>query len=532
MTGTCAGSGHRSSGVPRASRPGRRSSVRGAPSRSSAGGASWSRTCAFARRWMAVTAGSRSADACARSGLPCRTASRSRSTGPPAGTRRPWTSTTADGSQRFAGEMRIPDVATWWPHTHGTPALHSVVLRVVSGASTLTLDAGRVGFRSLAAGPSPDHDVARDGLDLHVNGVSVFARGAVWTPVDPIGVAVPEAELRASLELVVAGGMNMLRVPGIGLYESDAFHELCDELGILVWQDLMFANLDYPFVDDAFRGLAEREAVQVVGRLAGRPSTAVLCGNSEVEQQVAMLGLDPVLGRDPFYAETLPAIAADAGSDAVVVPSTPFGGDLPFRPDRGIANYYGVGGYRRPLSDARMAGVRFAGECLAFSNLPDGATVDQAGPDGIGGRAPRQRRRLGLRGRPRSLSRGAARRRPGSAPARRSRAVPGAVTGRDRRGHGRGIRGVAPRGVDLRRRPRPVVAGCRPGRRLGSARPGWTAQDGLPSPPPYPRSDRGLDDGRRAWGHRRPRRQRPAGAAVGAAAHRALSGRSSSRSAT
>ncbi len=293
--------------------------------------------------------------------------------------------TAADGSQRFAGEMRIPDVATWWPHTHGTPALHSVVLRVVSGASTLTLDAGRVGFRSLAAGPSPDHDVARDGLDLHVNGVSVFARGAVWTPVDPVGIAVPEAELRAALELVVAGGMNMLRVPGIGLYESDAFHALCDELGILVWQDLMFANLDYPFVDDAFRGLAEREAVQVVGRLAGRPSTAVMCGNSEIEQQVAMLGLDPVLGRDPFYAETLPAIAADAGADAVVVPSTPFGGDLPFRPDRGIANYYGVGGYRRPVSDARMAGVRFAGECLAFSNLPDDATVDQVDPMGSAG---------------------------------------------------------------------------------------------------------------------------------------------------
>jgi beta-mannosidase len=282
----------------------------------------------------------------------------------------------ADGSHRFEGVMHVPDVATWWPHTHGTPALHSVLVRVESGGSTMTVDSGRVGFRSLAAGSSPDHDVARDGLDLHVNGVRVFARGAVWTPVDPVGIAVPDAELRASLEMVVAAGMNMLRVPGIGLYESHAFHALCDELGILVWQDLMFANLDYPFVDDAFRGLAEREAAQVVGGLASRPSTAVVCGNSEVEQQVAMLGLDPELGRDAFYGETLPAVVARAGSDAVVVPSTPFGGDLPFRPDRGIANYYGVGGYRRPLSDARTAGVRFAGECLAFSNLPDAATLD------------------------------------------------------------------------------------------------------------------------------------------------------------
>lgn len=289
-----------------------------------------------------------------------------------------------DGSSRFDGTMRIPDVATWWPHTHGAPALHSVRLEIASGGSTMTVDAGRVGFRTLAAGPSVGHDVARDGLDLQVNGVSVFARGAVWTPVDPIGVAVPEAELRASLELVVAAGMNMLRVPGIGLYESDAFHDLCDELGILLWQDLMFANLDYPFVDDGFRTLAEREAAQVVGQLAGRPSTAVVCGNSEVEQQVAMLGLDPLLGRDAFYVETLPAIVAGAGSDAVVVPSTPFGGDLPFRPDRGIANYYGVGGYRRPLSDARTAGVRFAAECLAFSNLPDDATLESDRPDSAG----------------------------------------------------------------------------------------------------------------------------------------------------
>ena len=293
--------------------------------------------------------------------------------------------TAADGTYRFDGTMRIPNVATWWPHTHGRPALHSVRLEIASAGSTMTVDAGRVGFRTLAAGPSPDHDVARDGLDLHVNGVRVFARGAVWTPIDPVGIAVPDRELRESLELAVAAGMNMLRVPGIGLYESDAFHDLCDELGILVWQDLMFANLDYPFVDDGFRALAEREAAQVVGRLASRPSTAVVCGNSEVEQQVAMLGLDSLLGRDAFYAETLPSIVADAGSDAVVVPSTPFGGDLPFRPDRGIANYYGVGGYRRPLSDARTAGIRFAAECLAFSNLPDDVTIDATDRPGSAG---------------------------------------------------------------------------------------------------------------------------------------------------
>ncbi len=279
-------------------------------------------------------------------------------------------------SARFTGSLRIPGVARWWPHTHGVPALHAVRITAVAGPATLTVDAGRVGFRTIAAGPFPDHDLERDGLDLHVNGQRIFARGAIWTPVDPVGFAPTGEALRSTLELVRDGGLNMLRLPGTGVYETPEFHDLCDELGILVWQDLMFANLDYPFVDDDFRGTAEREATVVVDRLAGHPSTTVVCGNSEIEQQVAMLGLAPELGRDAFFGTTLPTIVAAAGSDAITVPSAPFGGELPFRPDRGVANYYGVGGYRRPLSDARTAGVRFASECLAFANVPDGSPAD------------------------------------------------------------------------------------------------------------------------------------------------------------
>jgi beta-mannosidase len=282
----------------------------------------------------------------------------------------------SDDASTVRGELGIPGVARWWPHTHGTPVLHSVRLVFEVDGATTSIDAGRVGFRTLTAGPGSDHDIARDGLDLHVNGTRIFARGALWTPVDPIGIAASSAELWESLALARAAGMNMLRVPGTGLYESPEFHDLCDELGILVWQDLMFANLDYPFADESFRSIAEREAVAVLESLAQRPSTAVVCGNSEVEQQVAMLGLDPGLGRDPFYAEAVPAVAVAAGSDAVVIPSAPFGGDLPFRPDRGVANYYGVGGYRRPFSDVRAAGVRFAAECLAFSNVPDEPGID------------------------------------------------------------------------------------------------------------------------------------------------------------
>lgn len=287
----------------------------------------------------------------------------------------------ADGAVGLRGEVRVPGAPRWWPHSHGEPALHAVRLRVAGSAGEVGVDAGRVGFRELAAGPDAGHDVLRDGIDLHVNGVRVFARGAVWTPDDFVGMAPDRERLRAALGRVRDAGMNMVRVPGTAAYESADFHDLCDELGILVWQDFMFANLDYPLADEDFRAAVEAEAGEALAAVAGRPSLAVVCGNSEIEQQVAMLGLDPAIGRGELFGELLPDALGRCGADAIYVPSAPSGGERPFRPDRGVANYYGVGGYRRPLADARLAGVRFAAECLAFANVPDPAGVEALLPD-------------------------------------------------------------------------------------------------------------------------------------------------------
>ena len=269
-----------------------------------------------------------------------------------------------DGS--FAGELRVPGVALWWPHTHGAPVLHTVSLSV----SGQTLYDRRVGFRSLQAAA----DLQADGPALAVNGVPVFCRGAVWTPwslSDPD----PGRDVLAPLLAQVAdAGLNMLRIPGTGCWESAAFHDLCDELGILVWQDCMFANLDYPESDEAFMATVRDEVSAQLAALAARPSLAVVCGGSEVAQQVAMVGLDPSLADGPLYGELLPSLVAAVGIDAPYVASAPWGGTLPFRPDRGVANYYGVGAYLRPLEDARRAEVRFASECLAFANVGDGTT--------------------------------------------------------------------------------------------------------------------------------------------------------------
>ncbi len=249
------------------------------------------------------------------------------------------------------GTLTVPDVEPWWPHSHGTPRLYDVDFEGLRR---------RVGFRSLDA----PEDVLREGLSLRVNGLPVFVRGALWTPV-------PTGEERATLERARDAGLNAIRLPGTGVYESAGFHDLCDELGLLVWQDLMLANLDYPF--EQLPMAAELDAlIEVVG---GRPSLAVVCGGSEIEQQVAMLGLDPQLARPPFLAEEAPAHLRAAEVDAVYVPSAPCGAERPLRSDDGVANYFGVGGYRRPLVDARAAGVRFASECLALANVgADGVT--------------------------------------------------------------------------------------------------------------------------------------------------------------
>jgi beta-mannosidase len=296
------------------------------------------------------------------------------------------TVTSATEGLDVAGELVVPGVERWWPHTHGVPALHEVSLLVTLGEEEFVLPGGRVGFRDLRA-PA---DLVRDGLQLRVNDVPVFARGAVWTPLDLARPCSTESDLRAVLGTVVGAGMNMLRVPGIGCYEGRLFYDLCDELGILVWQDFMFANLDYPEADSGFMDTVAAEARQVLAALGSRPSLAALCGGSEVAQQIAMLGLDPRVAEGPLYGELLPSAVAEADVQAPYIPSTPWGGDLPFRPDRGVANYYGVGAYLRPLEDARRAEVKFAAESLAFSNVPDEETLEEIdAPGGLVAHHPR-----------------------------------------------------------------------------------------------------------------------------------------------
>ena len=286
--------------------------------------------------------------------------------------------TDEDDAVVIAGELHVPEVAAWWPHTHGAPALHSVRVEIADNEQTVGLDWGQIGFRTLEVTNEP-------GLELRVNGERIFCRGGALMP-DIVTLELHGERLRSVLTRARDAGMNMVRLSGVTTYASDELLALCDELGLLLWQDFPFASLDYPADDEAFRASVEREAGAFLSRAGRHASLVVLCGNSEIEQQVAMLGLDPSLGRGALFGELLPDLVRAHMVDATYVPSSPSpstgGSSLAFRPNTGVAHYFGVGAYLRPLDDVRRSEVRFASECLAFANVPDEEAIARIAPDG------------------------------------------------------------------------------------------------------------------------------------------------------
>jgi beta-mannosidase len=269
------------------------------------------------------------------------------------------------------GSVVVPRASRWWPHTHGAQERYAVEVTFAVGGEAVAIDLGKVAFRQLELHGGPD-DFA-----LAVNGVEIFCRGACWTTLDPVSLGGEPAAYRSVVETLRRGGMNMIRVCGPFFYEDDALYDACDEQGILVWQDYPFANMDYPDDDAEFVAGVEREARGFLDRTQTAASLVVLCGNSEAEQQAAMVGAPREIWRSPLFGKTLADATADVRPDVAYWPSTPSGGALPFYSDTGTAHYFGVGAYQRPLEDARRARVRFATECLAFANVPDTAVVDE-----------------------------------------------------------------------------------------------------------------------------------------------------------
>ena len=278
---------------------------------------------------------------------------------------------TEPGGSTFATTLTVPEAALWWPHTHGEPALYAaqLVVHASDAAEPVTIDLGSIGFRTLAL------DQTNGDFALRINGVPVFCRGACWTPLDVVSLeATPEAT-HAALAQVRDAGMNMLRVSGSMVYEGEAFFDACDALGILVWQDFMFANMDYPNHDAAFAASVRDECGQQLARWQAHASLAVLCGNSEAEQQAAMWGAPRADWPQPLFDRDLAELAASWCPGVPYWPSSAHCGAFPHQNNVGTTAYYGVGAYLRPVEDARRSGLRFATECLAFANVPPAATL-------------------------------------------------------------------------------------------------------------------------------------------------------------
>jgi len=271
-----------------------------------------------------------------------------------------------DGSVSAA--LTITNVRPWTPHTHGAPNLYPLTIE----ADGVALDLGQTGFRSIEISRGAD---GRD-FALRVNGEAIFCRGAVWTNANLIDLPGDAEAYAPWLRLARDAGMNMIRISGIMTYESRAFFETCDQLGLLVWSDFMFANFDYPMADADFAASCRREAEDFLSETQGCPSLAVLCGGSEMRQQAVMMGLPFASVSLPLTERLLREVAARLRPDAPYVENSPSGGALPFSASEGVAHYYGVGAYQRPLEDARRAKIRFAAECLAFANVPQQETLD------------------------------------------------------------------------------------------------------------------------------------------------------------
>lgn len=292
-----------------------------------------------------------------------------------------WTWNLAQIDDGWRLEAHDLSVQPWWPHTHGHPSLYRLTVTAHAAGGEferehVLLDT-HLGFRRIVAST----DEGRFGL--LVNGVRVFCRGACWTPEDTLDPG-RHVQTDAVLNRLRDAGGNMVRLPGNMVYPDRGFYDACDSLGILIWHDLMFANMDYPTADADFLASAREEVRQLGRRLQGRPSVAVVCGNSEGSQQAAMWGADRERCTDPFFEHTLRDWIADVLPDVPYWPSSAWGGPaFPHQWNQGTTSYYGVGAYQRPLEDARRSDVSFATECLAFANVPEERTLDRM-PGGPG----------------------------------------------------------------------------------------------------------------------------------------------------
>lgn len=223
--------------------------------------------------------------------------------------------------------LHIESPRLWWPAGSGEQPLYDLAV-TFGGASHRQ----RIGLRRLEVVTKRDQIGVP--LTVRINGLDLFCRGANWIPGDALPSRITPEAVRPQLEDAVAVGMNMLRIWGGGQYEPDWFYDLCDELGILIWQDMMFACALYP-ADNIFLAEVDREIEHQVRRLSHHASIALYCGDNEVIGaltwfEIARANRDRYLVAYDRLSRTIELAAQRADPDRLFWPSSPSKGPMDF----------------------------------------------------------------------------------------------------------------------------------------------------------------------------------------------------------
>lgn len=275
----------------------------------------------------------------------------------------------------------------WWPNGLGKQPLYRVTVRLATG-DTRTW---RIGLRTMTV--SREKDEWGEEFCHVVNGMKVFAMGADYIPEDNILARVTPERTRRLLEACKAANFNAIRVWGGGYYPDDAFYDICDELGLLVWQDLMYACAFYDLTPDFERSIRV-ETHQNVARLRHHASLALICGNNEMEMFMAGANSALINHRTWEFVPTyphhitdyvkmfeyiLPAIVKETAPQTYWWPASPSSGgnfDAPNDENRGDNHYWDVWHGEKPFTEYRKFFFRYASE-FGFQSFPCLKSVEQ-----------------------------------------------------------------------------------------------------------------------------------------------------------
>lgn len=275
----------------------------------------------------------------------------------------------------------------WWPNGLGKQPLYRVTVRLATGDTRVW----RIGLRTMTV--SREKDEWGEEFCHVVNGMKVFAMGADYIPEDNILARVTPERTRRLLEDCKAANFNAIRVWGGGYYPDDAFYDICDELGLMVWQDLMYACAFYDLTPDFERSIRV-ETHQNVARLRHHASLALICGNNEMEMFMAGANSALINHRTWEFVPTyphhitdyvkmfeyiLPAIVKKTAPQTYWWPASPSSGgnfDAPNDENRGDNHYWDVWHGEKPFTEYRKFFFRYASE-FGFQSFPCLKSVKQ-----------------------------------------------------------------------------------------------------------------------------------------------------------